>query len=293
MSAAEMILTFHSPERPGLVHAVTGVLAAQGGDVVELKQFDDPHTEHFFLRVHVRLSPDDGAETPDVAAREQVIRDGLTELATEVGATWDLRPHGQRRRLLVMASKSDHCLNDLLYRCRIGDLPAEIAAVVSNHPDHRELVEWHGIPYFCVPVTPDTKPQAEAQLLELVARFEVDLVVLARYMQILSDDLSRELSGRAINIHHSFLPSFKGAKPYHQAFERGVKTVGATAHYVNDELDEGPIISQRVMDVDHTYGPEDLVAVGRDSECRALSEAVRWHCEGRVFLNGVKTVVLR
>lgn len=293
----ELVLTFDSPERPGLVHAVTGVLAAEGGDIVELKQFDDPHTEHFFLRVHFRIGgsgdTEADAEAAELSTREQAIRAALEDLAAEVSARWELTAHGQRRRLVVMASKSGHCLNDLLYRTRVGELPADIAMVVSNHPDHRQVVEWHGIPYFHVPVTPETKPEAEAKLLELIDRFDVDLVVLARYMQVLSDDLSRQLSGRAINIHHSFLPSFKGAKPYHQAFERGVKTVGATAHYVNDELDEGPIISQRVVDVDHTFGPEDLVAAGRDSECKALSEAVRWHCEGRVFLNGVKTVVLR
>ncbi|MCE3244043.1 MAG: purU [Arthrobacter sp.] len=172
-------------------------------------------------------------------------------------------------------------------------MPVEVAAVVSNHTDHQTLVEWHGIPFFHVPVTPDTKPEAEARLLELVDEFDVELVVLARYMQVLSDNLTRKLEGRAINIHHSFLPSFKGAKPYHQAYARGVKTVGATAHYVNAELDEGPIISQQTVEVDHTYGPEDLVAAGRDTECKALSNAVRWHCEGRVILRGNRTVVLR
>jgi formyltetrahydrofolate deformylase len=172
-------------------------------------------------------------------------------------------------------------------------LPVEIVAVVSNHRDHQRLVEWHGIPFFHIPVTPDTKPDAEAKLLELVDRFEVDLVVLARYMQVLSDSLATRMAGRVINIHHSFLPSFKGAKPYHQAYERGVKTVGATAHYVNSELDEGPIIAQQLVDVDHTFGPEDLVAAGRDTECKALSNAVKWHCEGRVILHGNRTVVLR
>ncbi len=165
--------------------------------------------------------------------------------------------------------------------------------MVSNHLDHRELVEWHGIPFFHVPVSPATKPAAEARLLELVDRLDVELVVLARYMQVLSDDLTQVLHGRAINIHHSFLPGFKGAKPYHQAYERGVKTVGATAHYVSPELDEGPIISQQVQEVDHSFGPEQLVAAGRDTECKALSNAVRWHCEGRVILSGTRTVVLR
>lgn len=206
---------------------------------------------------------------------------------------WQLNVHGAKRRVLVMVSKFGHCLNDLLYRSRTGELPVDIVAVVSNHLDHQRLVEWHGIPFYHVPVTPDTKPEAEAHLLELVDRFEVDLVVLARYMQVLSDSLATRMSGRVINIHHSFLPSFKGAKPYHQAYERGVKTVGATAHYVNAELDEGPIIAQQTVQVDHTFGPEDLVAAGRDTECKALSDAVKWHCEGRVILQGLSTVVLR
>ena len=192
-----------------------------------------------------------------------------------------------------MVSKFGHCLNDLLFRARIGELPVEIVAVVSNHTDHGG--SWSGTASrsSTCPSPPDTKPEAEARLLELVDRFDVELVVLARYMQVLSDELTRQLDGRAINIHHSFLPSFKGAKPYHQAYARGVKTVGATAHYVNAELDEGPIISQQVVEVDHTYGPEDLVAAGRDTECKALCNAVRWHCEGRVILQGNRTVVLR
>jgi formyltetrahydrofolate deformylase len=206
---------------------------------------------------------------------------------------WRLEPQGSKRRVLIMVSKFGHCLNDLLFRARIGELPVDVVAVVSNHTDHQALVEWHGIPFFHVPVTSDTKPEAEARLLELVDEFDVELVVLARYMQVLSDNLTRKLDGKAINIHHSFLPSFKGAKPYHQAYARGVKTVGATAHYVNSELDEGPIISQQTVEVDHTYGPEDLVAAGRDTECKALSNAVRWHCEGRVILLGNRTVVLR
>lgn len=204
-----------------------------------------------------------------------------------------LRPGHRKQRVLVMVSKFEHCLADLLFRARMGELPIEIAAVVSNHPTHRSLTEWHQIPFFHVPVAADTKPAAEARLLELVDRFEIDFVVLARYMQILSDDLSRALTGRAINIHHSFLPSFKGARPYHQAYERGVKTVGATAHYVNSELDEGPIISQQVQPVDHAFSPEDLVAAGRDTECKALSDAVKWHAEGRVILHGNRTVILR
>nr|WP_237089967.1 formyltetrahydrofolate deformylase [Nesterenkonia sp. PF2B19] len=282
------VLSMDCPDRPGLVHAVSGVLLRHGGDIVELRQFDDQHTGRFFLRVQVRLSGPGGAEVGGAGMREE-----LAELADELDARWELFRHGEPRRVLIMVSRFSHCLNDLLNRSRAGELPIEIAAVVSNHEDHRQLVEWHGIPYFHVPVTPETKQAAEQELLDLVGRFDVELVVLARYMQILSDDLTRTLSGKAINIHHSFLPSFKGARPYHQAFDRGVKTVGATAHYVNEELDEGPIIAQQVVDVDHTYMPQDLVAAGRDTESKALSNAVRWHCEGRVFLNGMRTVVLR
>ncbi|HLR43956.1 MAG TPA: formyltetrahydrofolate deformylase [Brevibacterium sp.] len=280
----DQVITFSCAQRRGIVHALTGVLVEHGGDIIELKQFDDPLTDHFFSRIRFSLAAGTDVER---------VRADVASLGEEYDAEWSFRPTAQKRRVLVMVSKFGHCLNDLLYRARMGELNAEIVAVVSNHPDHRQTVEWHGIPFFHVPVTKDTKPDAEAKLLDLVDRFEVDLVVLARYMQILSDELSRELTGRAINIHHSFLPSFKGARPYHQAYARGVKTVGATAHYVNDELDEGPIIAQQVIDVDHTYGPEDLVAAGRDSENKALADAVKWHCESRVFLNVDRTVILR
>jgi formyltetrahydrofolate deformylase len=278
------VLTFDCPERIGLVHALSGVLVQHQGDISELKQFDDPRTGHFFFRAEFDLTG--GAQ------EVEALRGDLASLASDTQASYSLRPKGQKQRVLVMVSKFGHCLEDLLHRERMGELNAEIVAVVSNHPDFRQTVEWHGIPFFRIPVTRENKPEAEAQLLDLVGRFEVDLVVLARYMQVFSDDLSRELSGKAINIHHSFLPSFKGAKPYHQAYERGVKTVGATAHYVNHELDEGPIIAQQVQPVDHTFGPEDLVAVGRNSECKALADAVNWHCDSRVFLNGGRTVVL-
>jgi len=282
------ILTFTSREKPGLLHAVTGVLLEREGDIVELKQFDDARSDRYFLRVEFAL-PAGGPEALGA------LRDALAAVAADAGgdAQWSLRRGGAHQRVLLMVSKFEHCLNDLLFRSRVGEIPADIALVVSNHPDHRELVEWHGIPFFHVPVTKDTKPEAEAKLLELMERFEVDLVVLARYMQILSDELTLKLEGRAINIHHSFLPSFKGAKPYHQAYARGVKTVGATAHYVSGDLDEGPIIAQQVQPVDHSFGPEDLVAAGRDTECKALADAVKWHCEGRVFLDGNRTVVLR
>ncbi|RBP65014.1 formyltetrahydrofolate deformylase [Brevibacterium sanguinis] len=281
----DFILTLECDDRRGIVHTVTGILLKHGADIRELKQFDDALSKRYFLRIEFDLD--------DKGASVDALRADLEEFSTDASAKWDVWPRTEKRRVLVMVSKFEHCLNDLLFRSRNGELPVEIAAVVSNHPDHRELVEWHHVPFFRIPVTPETKPEAEARLLELVDRFEIDLVVLARYMQVLSDDLARELTGKAINIHHSFLPSFKGAKPYHQAYERGVKTVGATAHYVNSELDEGPIIAQQLVEVDHAFTPADLVAAGRDAECKALSNAVRWHCEGRVFLNGKRTVVLR
>lgn len=282
------VLTFICAERSGIVHAVTGLLLKHQGDIRELKQHDDQRSGTLFMRIEFEI-----CNQPDAAGDSAELDASLKALAEEYQAQWGLRAAGKKKRVVVMVSKFGHCLHDLLFRARMGELPVEIAAVVSNHPDHRQQVEWNGIPFFHIPVTAETKPEAETKLMELVDRFDIDLVVLARYMQVLSDDLTRKLTGRAINIHHSFLPSFKGAKPYHQAFERGVKTVGATAHYVNSELDEGPIIAQQVQEVDHSFGPEHLVAAGRDTECKALSDAVRWHCEDRVFLNGSRTVVLR
>ncbi|ALO68152.1 formyltetrahydrofolate deformylase [Arthrobacter alpinus] len=293
---AQYVLTLDCPDSPGIVHQVSGALLEQGSDIIDLLQFSDrqhlrpvagaPEPDgHFFMRLHF------SAPAGELALAG--LRAVLEPVAHRHGMRWALRPHGAKRRVLIMVSKFEHCLNDLLFRTRTGELPVEVVAVVSNHQDHRRLAEWHGIPFFHVPVTADTKPEAEARLLGLMAEFDVELVVLARYMQVLSDGLTRRLDGRAINIHHSFLPSFKGAKPYHQAYARGVKTVGATAHYVNSELDEGPIISQQVVEVDHSFGPEDLVAAGRDTECKALSNAVRWHCEGRVIVQGNRTIVLR
>ena len=284
-TAVEHVLTVDCVESPGIVHAVSEFLLQQGCDIIDIKQYGDKAQGHFFMRVHF-ASAQEGQSTAD-------LRRGFTPVAEKWQMNWQLEPHGRKRRVLVMVSKMGHCLNDLLFRARTGDIPVEIVAVVSNHRDQEGLVQWHGIPFFHVPVTKDTKADAESRLLELVDEFEVELVVLARYMQVLSDELSARLAGKTINIHHSFLPSFKGAKPYHQAYERGVKTVGATAHYVNAELDEGPIISQQVIEVDHTYTADDLVAVGRDAECVALRNAVRWHCEGRILLLGNRTVVLR
>ncbi|MBX7442519.1 MULTISPECIES: formyltetrahydrofolate deformylase [unclassified Arthrobacter] len=284
-TTVEHVLTLDCPEGPGIVHAVSGFLLEHGCDIIDNKQFGERTEGHFFMRVHFVSEGDESTL--------ETLRSSFAPVAGKFGMRWQLERHGSKRRVLIMVSKFGHCLNDLLFRARIGELPVDVVAVVSNHTDHQALVEWHGIPFHHIPVTAATKPEAEAKLMELVDGLDVELVVLARYMQVLSDDLTRKLDGRAINIHHSFLPSFKGAKPYHQAYARGVKTVGATAHYVNAELDEGPIISQQVVDVDHTYGPEDLVAAGRDTECKALSNAVKWHCEGRVILQGNRTVVLR
>ncbi|MCX8454589.1 formyltetrahydrofolate deformylase [Paenarthrobacter ureafaciens] len=284
-TSVEHVLTLDCPEGPGIVHAVSGFLLEHGCDIIDNKQFGDRAEGHFFMRVHFASDGDD--TTVDA------LRASFAPVGEKYGMNWQLERQGYKRKVLIMVSKFGHCLNDLLFRARIGELPIDVVGVVSNHLDHQGLVEWHGIPYFHVPVTAATKPAAEARLLDIIDELDVELVVLARYMQVLSDDLARKLDGRAINIHHSFLPSFKGAKPYHQAYARGVKTVGATAHYVNGELDEGPIISQQVVEVDHTFGPEDLVAAGRDTECKALSNAVRWHCEGRIILNGNRTIVLK
>ena len=292
-ATAEHVLTVDCAESPGIVHAVSGFLLSHGCDILDIKQYGDQGQGHFFMRVHFSAgAPGDSSSGQESFSTEDLRRD-FTPLAEKWEMNWQLEPHGRKRRVLVMVSKMGHCLNDLLFRARTGDIPVEIVAVVSNHRDQEGLVQWHGIPFFHLPVTKDTKPEAEARLMELVDAFDVELVVLARYMQVLSDELSAQLAGRTINIHHSFLPSFKGAKPYHQAYDRGVKTVGATAHYVNAELDEGPIISQQVVEVDHTYTADDLVAVGRDAECVALRNAVRWHCEGRILLLGNRTVILR
>ncbi|MFH9991072.1 formyltetrahydrofolate deformylase [Streptomyces luteogriseus] len=285
MEPAEYVLTLDCPESPGIVAAVSRFLLDHGSDIIDNHQFGDRRDGHFFMRV--RFAAPGGADTTQLLRRE------FASVATPFAMRWHLEPVGTRRRVLIMVSRYDHCLNDLLFRTRSGDLPIDVVAVVSNHPDHEALVTWHGIQFFHVPVTAATKPEAEARLLGIVDSFDVELVVLARYMQVLSDDLCARLPGRMINIHHSFLPSFKGAKPYHQAHERGVKLVGATAHYVTPDLDEGPIIAQEVIDVDHSHTPEDLAAIGRDAESAALARAVRWHCEGRVFVQGRRSVILR
>jgi formyltetrahydrofolate deformylase len=280
------VLTLTCPDRAGIVHAVTGLLVEQRGNILESQQFSDLAENRFFMRVRFAIEGA-GAETLER------LRSAFAPVAERWGMTWELWDAGAPYRTLILVSKFSHCLNDLLFRWSSGSLQIDVVGVVSNHPDCERLVASYGVPYHHVPVTADTKAEAEKRLLELVDDEGVDLVVLARYMQVLSDDTCRRLTGKAINIHHSFLPSFKGARPYHQAFDRGVKLVGATAHYVTGDLDEGPIIEQDVMRVDHTYDQEQLVSAGRDVEAQVLSRAVRWHSQSRVLLNGHRTVVFR
>jgi formyltetrahydrofolate deformylase len=280
------ILNASCASRLGTVAAVSGFLASRRCYITDMQQFDDILSAHFFVRVTFYGDPE---HTP---ALDQ-LRAEFEAVATKEEMDWSIYDGAKKPRVLIMVSKFDHCLVDLLYRQRTGELNMDITTVVSNHTDLKALVESHGIAYVHLPVTPETKAAQEARLLELVAQTDSEMVILARYMQVLSDDLCRNLRGRAMNIHHSFLPGFKGAKPYHQAHTRGVKLTGATAHYVTADLDEGPIIEQIVERVDHAYTPEKLAAAGRDSECRALAAAVRFHIERRVFLNGSRTVVFR
>ncbi|MFC4615184.1 formyltetrahydrofolate deformylase [Cellulomonas algicola] len=276
------VLTLSCPDRPGIVRAVAGVLADHGGNITESQQFGDPLSGLFFMRVQV-----------SAFAPREVLDGAMATVARTFAMTWSLDVVGRPVRTLVMGSTAAHCLNDLAFRQRSEKLPVDLVAVVSNHTALAPLAEFYGIPFHHVPVTSATKAAAEARLLELVEELDVELVVLARYMQILSDDLCRRLEGRVINIHHSFLPSFKGARPYAQAHDRGVKLIGATAHYVTGDLDEGPIIEQDVERVDHTRAVDDLVALGQDVERRALARAVRWHAEHRVLLDGHRTIVFR
>ncbi|TDC06529.1 formyltetrahydrofolate deformylase [Actinomadura bangladeshensis] len=280
----EFVLTLSCPDRPGIVAAVSGLLAERGCNIVESQQFGDGESGRFFMRVQFAALDD---TDPDE------LRGAFASLVPELGLEWRLHALAERPRVLIMVSKGGHCLNDLLYRTRSGLLDIDIVAVASNHPDLRPLTQSYGIDYHHLPAGSGGKAAQEAEILTLVEHYRADLVVLARYMQILSDDFCAKLPGQIINIHHSFLPSFKGARPYHQAHARGVKLIGATAHYVTADLDEGPIIEQEVARVDHTQSPEELVAVGRDVECLALARAVRWHAEHRILLNGDRTVVFR
>ncbi|MBB1260475.1 formyltetrahydrofolate deformylase [Streptomyces alkaliterrae] len=278
----QYVLTLSCPDKQGIVHAVSSYLFMTGCNIEDSQQFGDHDTGLFFMRVHF------SAEAP---ATLEKLRASFAAIGDSFHMDWQLHRADRRMRVIIMVSRFGHCLNDLLFRAKIGALPVEIAAVVSNHTDFAELAASYGVPFHHIPVTRETKAEAEARLLDLVREEGVELVVLARYMQVLSDDLCKALEGRIINIHHSFLPSFKGAKPYHQAHARGVKLIGATAHYVTADLDEGPIIEQEVERVGHEATPEQLVAVGRDVECQALARAVKWHSERRVLLNGHRTVV--
>lgn len=281
----DVILTLSATDQPGVVAAVATFLADRSYTIRDSQQFGDEESGLFFMRV--RASP------MREAGHLGVLRTQFAAEADRLGLEWNIFDADERHRLLIMVSKQGHCLNDLLHRVRTGALKADIAAVVSNHEDLRGLVEWHGIPFHHVPVTAETKPRAEERLLQYVADYQADTVVLARYMQILSAGLCTELRGRAINIHHSLLPSFKGARPYFQAHARGVKVVGATAHYVTADLDEGPIIEQDFARVDHTHSALDLTEIGKDLEALALARAVAAHADHRVLLNGSRTVVFR
>ncbi|CAM3479316.1 formyltetrahydrofolate deformylase [Halomonas lysinitropha] len=271
----------------GTVSRLSTFMAERNCYIMEMAQFDEIDTGNFYVRCVFSSTPH---VTPPLEELKEAFGRGVAAID---GMEWDIHDTLTPPKVLIMVSKFDHCLDDLLYRKRTGEIKMQIPAIVSNHPDLKRLADWYEIPFYHLPVTPDTKEDQERRLLEIVEETGAELIVLARYMQILSSRFCEELAGRAINIHHSFLPGFKGAKPYHQAFERGVKLIGATAHYVTTDLDEGPIIEQIVERVDHTYSPAQLSAVGRDAENMALSRAVRFHLEHRVFANGNKTVVFR
>ncbi len=284
----EFVLTLSCPDRVGIVHAVAAYLHEAGCNVLDSQQFGDRIAGRFFMRVHVETVPGTPLTYDD-------LRSGFTLVAAEFAMEWELHDTAVQPRVLIMVSKAGHCLNDLLYRRAAESLRIDVPLVVGNHADLAPLAAAHGVAFEYVPVEagPGSAARAEGRLLDLVSELGIDLVVLARYMRILSPELCAKMAGRVINIHHSFLPSFAGARPYHQAHARGVKLIGATAHYVTADLDEGPIIEQEVARVDHTSSPEDLAAIGRDAERVALARAVRWHAEHRVLLHGRRTVIFR
>ena len=280
----DFILTLSCPDRIGIVHSVTGWLLSLHGNIVDAQQFGDIEEERFFLRVHFKLP---------LPANVESLQESFAPVAERFSMDARIHDANRKARLLILVSRQGHCLNDLLFRTHSGQLPVEIAAIASNHNDYSGMAASYGIPFHHLPVTPQTRPQQEQQILDLVEQNQVDLVVLARYMQILSAEMCAALSGRAINIHHSFLPSFKGARPYHQAHARGVKIIGATAHYVTSDLDEGPIIEQDIERVDHSMSAHQLTQVGSDVESLVLARAVRNHVEHRILLNGSRTVVFK
>ena len=285
MDRSKYILTLSCQDRLGIIAKITSFLANIGAFIVELSQYGDPSTGRFFLRCVFQYEGTSLAEAEFEERFERETRD--------LAPTWKLHDLSYRPRVLLLVSKEGHCLNDLLHRTASQLLPIDIRAIASNHTTLGHMAAWHDIPFHHLPVEPGKKEAQEAQILKLIREEQIDLVVLARYMQILSRGLTSHLAGRAINIHHSFLPSFKGARPYHQAFERGVKLIGATAHYVSDELDEGPIIEQEVIRVDHAATPTDLVHLGKDIECQVLARALKYHIEERVFINGHRTVIFK
>ena len=281
---ARFVLTLSCGDRRGIVAAVANSIASQDCNIVESAQYGDPDSGRFFMRVAFAAPPS--------VTRESFVS-GFTPVATGYGFDWQVHDLSEKPRVMILVSRMGHCLNDLLYRNSIGQLPMELVSVASNHETMRRRVESEGLPFHFVPVEGRSKAEQEAEILGLVEGERIDLVVLARYMQVLSDEMSAKLAGRVINIHHSFLPSFKGAKPYHRAHERGVKLIGATAHYVTPELDEGPIIEQDVGRVDHSMSAEEMIAIGRDIENTVLARAIKFHLEHRVLLNGSRTVVFR
>ena len=284
-SHARYILKLSCPDRAGIVHAVTGVLLQQGGNILTSAQHGDADHQRFFMRIEF-----------EAGTSLAVLREAFAPLAAQLQMDWELVEAASKTRVLLLVSKLGHCLNDILFRVQTQHLPITIPAIVSNHRDFYQLAASHNIPFHHFPLlnsTPEQKAAQERKIIEVIEENQIELVVLARYMQILSPELCSYLAGRAINIHHGFLPSFKGAKPYHQAYERGVKLIGATAHYVTSDLDEGPIIEQEVARIDHSLPPEQLVAMGRDVECVTLARAIQWHAEHRVLMNGSRTVVFR
>ncbi len=278
------ILSFKCPDRLGVVARYSGLLLECGAFITEIANYTDPVSEMFFLRCVF--------DDRDLVVSIETFAERFAKLADDMGMDYTLRAASDKPKVLVAVSQYDHCLNTLLTKWHSGALPAEIVGVVSNHKTCEAITHWYELPFYYLPVSAATKPQQEAELLDIIARHEVDLLVLARYMQILSDHVCSALAGRVINIHHSFLPGFKGAKPYHQAYERGVKIIGATAHYVTPDLDEGPILVQEIRPIDHATSVEQMVHLGHDLEATALSHAVRLHCEQRIFLNRQRTVIL-
>lgn len=283
---AKYVLTVSCPEANGIVRAVSDFLYQRGATIYEAAQHRDPLINQFFMRVEFE---EVDIELPSL----ELLNQDFQQIADSFKMQWQFFDLQVPTKILVAVSKHGHCLNDILHRWDSGSLPGQIVGVVSNHEDMRSITQWHELPFYHLPISSETKEAQEKQILKLIKEHDVDLFVLARYMQILSKELCEELSGKAINIHHSFLPGFKGADPYRQAYNRGVKIIGATAHYVTAELDEGPIIEQTVEKIDHNFDIDALIQIGRDAECAAFSRAVKWHCEHRIIINGHKTIVFR